>query len=162
MVLSFVMFRTIIKLILSRKNPYERAIALSPSFTGLTFFIVVLSFLFKTPLGKSLDLDMPMALLIAVLLSVGVGWAAMALLRRIPLAQKVDGAEQVFRRIQIGTSCYVALAQGANDVGQCHRSTGRHLFSGENRGHRHPGAGARLSAALWRYRHRLRYRHGRP
>ena len=27
-----------------------------------------------------------------------------------------NGAEEVFRRIQIGTSCYVALAQGANDV----------------------------------------------
>ena len=27
-----------------------------------------------------------------------------------------DGTEQVFRKIQIGTSCYVALAQGANDV----------------------------------------------
>ncbi|MDD3992596.1 MAG: inorganic phosphate transporter [Desulfobacteraceae bacterium] len=27
-----------------------------------------------------------------------------------------DGAEGVFRYIQVGTSCYVALAQGANDV----------------------------------------------
>jgi PiT family inorganic phosphate transporter len=28
----------------------------------------------------------------------------------------LSGAEDIFRRIQIGTSCYVALAQGANDV----------------------------------------------
>ena len=28
----------------------------------------------------------------------------------------LDAAEEIFRRIQIGTSCYVALAQGANDV----------------------------------------------
>ena len=27
-----------------------------------------------------------------------------------------SGAEGIFRKIQIGTSCYVALAQGANDV----------------------------------------------
>ena len=27
-----------------------------------------------------------------------------------------NGVEEIFRRIQIGTSCYVALAQGANDV----------------------------------------------
>jgi PiT family inorganic phosphate transporter len=28
----------------------------------------------------------------------------------------LTGEEEVFRKIQIGTSCYVALAQGANDV----------------------------------------------
>ena len=38
------------------------------------------------------------------------------MLKRILCGYKGKGEEEVFRRIQIGTSCYVALAQGANDV----------------------------------------------
>jgi len=30
--------------------------------------------------------------------------------------RREGGAEAIFRRIQVGTACYVALAQGANDV----------------------------------------------
>jgi inorganic phosphate transporter, PiT family len=37
-------------------------------------------------------------------------------LRRWVKNTSADGEEEIFRRIQIGTSCYVALSQGANDV----------------------------------------------
>ena len=118
MVIGFVMFKFIVKFILSRKMPFERALKLSPFFVGLTFFVVVLSFLFKTPLGKKLSLETPMALIIALLLAICAGFAGKMLLSIIvkPSDTGTDGGEEVFRRIQIGTSCYVALAQGANDV----------------------------------------------
>jgi len=116
MVLSFIMFKVIVRFILSQKDPFKKAVKLSPFFIGLAFFVVVLSFLFKTPLGKKLAIGMPLALLIAATLAAGLGWTGRALLRRISPSRKANGAEQVFRRIQIGTSCYVALAQGANDV----------------------------------------------
>ena len=59
-----------------------------------------------------------MALIIAFVLAAVLGYIGKVLLRKF-LVENQDnnnGAETVFRRIQIGTSCYVALAQGANDV----------------------------------------------
>jgi len=116
LIIAFIMFKLIVRVILSRKDAYERAIKLGPIFIGITLFIVVLSFLFKTPVGKKLSINMPMALLIALILSAVLGIAGMRLLRRLLKPGKSKGGEEVFRFIQVGTACYVALAQGANDV----------------------------------------------
>ena len=59
---------------------------------------------------------MPLALVVAVATAVVLGFVGKALLKKfIPDKDRGD-AEGIFRKIQIGTSCYVALAQGANDV----------------------------------------------
>jgi PiT family inorganic phosphate transporter len=116
LVIGFVTFKIIVLLILSKKDSFEQALKLSPFFTGVAFFVVVLSFLFKTPLGKKLAVGNLAALLLAFLLAVILGLMATALLKRFVRKINGNGAEQIFRRIQIGTSCYVALAQGANDV----------------------------------------------
>jgi PiT family inorganic phosphate transporter len=78
--------------------------------------VVILSFLFKTPLGKKLSIGTPIALIIASILAYILGYAGMKALRRFVKRPKSSGEENIFRKIQIGTSCYVALAQGANDV----------------------------------------------
>ena len=116
MVIGFVMFKTIVRFILSKENPFERALKLAPIFISLAFFVVVLSFLFKTPLGKKLALGTPSALIIALLLACVLGYAGKKVLAFMVRGVTKNGEEEVFRRIQIGTSCYVALAQGANDV----------------------------------------------
>jgi PiT family inorganic phosphate transporter len=116
LMIGFVMFKIITRLILSKKDPFTRAIKLSPLFIGIAFFVVVLSFLFKTPLGKTLAVGTPMALLIAILLAAGFGFLCMKVLGRFLKKKESSGAEDIFKKIQIGTSCYVALAQGANDV----------------------------------------------
>jgi PiT family inorganic phosphate transporter len=72
--------------------------------------------LFKTPLGKKLAIGTPMALLVALILAIILGWVAKKMLQRYVQKKDSSGAEAVFQKIQIGTSCYVALAQGANDV----------------------------------------------
>jgi PiT family inorganic phosphate transporter len=118
LVIAFVMFKVIVRVILSRDAVFDRSIRLSPFFIGIAMFVVVLSFLFKTPLGKKLSISMPMALIVAFVLAAVLGYIGKILLRKY-LVENPDtsnGAETVFRRIQIGTSCYVALAQGANDV----------------------------------------------
>jgi inorganic phosphate transporter, PiT family len=115
LVIAFVMFKVIVRLILVRKNTFFQALRLSPLFTGMAFFIVVLSFLFKTPLGKKLSIETPAALLIALIFAVIIGFLSKILLKRFVTDNRV-GAEGIFKKIQIGTSCYVALAQGANDV----------------------------------------------
>ena len=79
-------------------------------------FVVVLSFLFKTPLGKRLSIGTPMAFALAVPAAVSLGLWGKHLLGKISRKARDSNAEEIFRRIQIGTSCYVALAQGANDV----------------------------------------------
>jgi PiT family inorganic phosphate transporter len=114
--IGFIMFKTIVKLILSKKNPFNRAVKLSPFFIGAAFVVVVLSFLFKTPLGKKLSIETLDALIIAFILAIVLGYSGMKILSWFINKISSSDEEEVFRRIQIGTSCYVALAQGANDV----------------------------------------------
>ena len=115
LVIAFVIFKLIVKIILSKNNSFAWALKLSPFFIGTTVFIVVLSFLFKTPLGEKLAIETPSALLIAFILAVVLGFAGRFALKQF-VKNKENGAEEIFKSIQIGTSCYVALAQGANDV----------------------------------------------
>ena len=116
MVIGYSMFKIIVKTILTKKDPYRRALQLSPFFIGIAIFVVILSFLFKTPLGKKLSIGTPLALLVAAVLAGSLGYAGMKVLRRWVKRPQSSGEEHIFRKIQIGTSCYVALAQGANDV----------------------------------------------
>lgn len=116
LVIGFVIFKIIVRLILSRRHASQTALRLSPFFVGSTCFVVVLSFIFKTPLGNQLAIDTPLALLLTLVISALAGWLSRWLIRRLVIKDGSDGAEEIFRRIQIGTSCYVALAQGANDV----------------------------------------------
>jgi len=116
LVIAFVMFKIIVKLILVKEETFVKALKLSPAFIGLAVFIIVLSFLFKTPLGKKLAIDSWAALLVAFIFATLLGYAGRVLLHRFIPMDDNSSAEEVFRKIQIGTSCYVALAQGANDV----------------------------------------------
>jgi PiT family inorganic phosphate transporter len=118
LIIAFVMFKVIIRLVLSKEKAFERSVRFSPYFIGTAIFIVVLSFLFKTPLGKKFSVSTGVAVIIAFVTAVILGYIGRLLISRIfPVHKKTDkGAEEIFRRIQIGTSCYVALAQGANDV----------------------------------------------
>ena len=116
MVIGFLMFKTIVKFILTKDDPFAQALKLAPYFISIALFVVILSFLFKTPLGKRLAIGTPLALLVAVALALVLGFLAVKILRKYVKRTDSGGEEEVFRKIQIGTSCYVALAQGANDV----------------------------------------------
>jgi PiT family inorganic phosphate transporter len=116
MLIAYVVFKIIVRFILARKNAFELAIKLSPLFIGSACFIIVLSFLFKTPLGKRLAMGMPTALMSAFITAFLLGGLGRLLIRRLVHRNALTTVEEIFRRIQIGTSCYVALAQGANDV----------------------------------------------
>ena len=115
LVIAWSMFNIIVKFVLRRRDAFRWALVLSPVFIGLTVFVVVLSFLFKTPLGKTLSLGTPVAIVVGIILALFFGLVGRLLLTRfVPNDER--GTEEIFRKIQIGTSCYVALAQGANDV----------------------------------------------
>jgi PiT family inorganic phosphate transporter len=116
MAIGFLMFKTIVKFILSKNDPLNQAFKLSPYFIGVAFFVIILSFIFKTPLGTSLAIGTPMALIIALILAIILGFVSVKILKKFTKKSELTGEEEIFRKIQIGTSCYVALAQGANDV----------------------------------------------
>ncbi len=113
MILSYLLFKFIIRFVLSKKHTFRAALRLSPLFIGFSFFVVILSFLFKTPLGKQFSVDMPTAIILSLVIAVFFGYIGRLLLKKI---DRKNGVEEIFKRIQIGTSCYVALAQGSNDV----------------------------------------------
>ncbi|MBW2011551.1 MAG: inorganic phosphate transporter [Deltaproteobacteria bacterium] len=116
LVIAFITFKIIVRLIVSRQNAFNMALKFSPGFIGITVFVVILSFLFKTPLGKKLSIESHTAMLFGLIPSVIMGYAGKIALKYFVKEKNSNGAEAIFKRIQIGTSCYVALAQGANDV----------------------------------------------
>ena len=116
LVIGLGMFKLIVWLVMARSRPHERALQYSPLFIGLAVFIVIMSFLYKTPLGKTLQVATPLATILSILAAALSGYAGKWALDRTVRRHPESGAEAVFRFIQVGTACYVALAQGANDV----------------------------------------------
>ena len=116
--IAFFIFSHIRKYILYKRDFVAHAIFWAPVWAALTVFLVALSFLYKTPMGKGLNLPWPVSLLIGL----GLGLVVMLLVRKgvrrlIPDPEMgAESVETVFRKLQVGTSCYVALSQGANDV----------------------------------------------
>ncbi|MDY6822507.1 MAG: anion permease [Thermodesulfobacteriota bacterium] len=115
-VIAYITFKIILKTIYTKKDSSGTALKRSPYFVGMAMFIIALSFLFKTPVGNSLNISVPTAIAVALVIAAGGGLIGKQLISRFGMRHEGDETERVFRRIQIGTSCYVALAQGANDV----------------------------------------------
>jgi PiT family inorganic phosphate transporter len=112
---SYIMFKSISATILHSKDIKRNSKLWIPFFLGLAAFIIALSFITKT-------LHMPItfkALIYAVLFGI-----FMAIILMIYVILKLKNAsddpyvyvEEIFRKSQVITSCYVALAHGANDV----------------------------------------------
>jgi inorganic phosphate transporter, PiT family len=117
MMISYLMLKIIIRFVISAKDSFNQALKLAPFFISLTCFVVVLSFLFKTPLGQEFSTKNSFGHYNCYIRHSFDGifrkHSGKASIKKI---NKKRGAEEIFRKIQIGTSCYVALAQGANDV----------------------------------------------
>jgi PiT family inorganic phosphate transporter len=114
--LAFLMFRFIRNRILSRPDMFVKALRWSPFFVGLTFFIILLSFLLKTPLGSGLGIGFGTGTLMSLGIAIVVGGIGQRVIKKTIFRRGEEGVEEIFRRLQVLTSCYVALAHGANDV----------------------------------------------
>ncbi|OEU68893.1 MAG: phosphate permease [Desulfovibrio sp. S3730MH75] len=116
--IAYLIFTHIRKTILFQKDFIHQAKKWAPIWMGLTVLLIALSFLYKTPVGKSLELPFLGALALGFSIA-GVVWFIGRLAVNKLVGDPEQGAEAVeatFRKLQIGTSCYVALSQGANDV----------------------------------------------
>jgi len=117
-ILAFIVFKIIVKLIFSKEEPVKSARIVGPAIIGATAFLISASFLLKTPLSKSWNITVFQGILISLLVSVIVGIIGIVLLRNIRAKREEDyfTVENIFRKLQVVTSCYVAFSIGANDV----------------------------------------------
>ncbi|EGB14949.1 phosphate transporter [Pseudodesulfovibrio mercurii] len=116
--IAYFIFTHIRRYILFQRHFVHQAKKWAPIWVAVTLSMISLSFLYKTPAGKALHLHWLVSLGIAALLSL-VAWAVSRyFVGKIVLDEEegAEGVERVFRKMQVGTSCYVALSQGANDV----------------------------------------------
>ncbi|PLV57467.1 inorganic phosphate transporter [Thermotoga sp. SG1] len=111
--LSFVVFKLISFTIFHTKNPKRSSIFAVPFFISLAIFTMASLFVKKTlkqPLSESLILGV----ILAVVTFISLHLIVKRLLRNSK--NEYDVVENVFKRAQILTSCYVSFSHGANDV----------------------------------------------
>ncbi|SHN71219.1 inorganic phosphate transporter [Desulfovibrio litoralis] len=120
--IAFLVFSQIRRSILYSKEVLAKARFWAPWWVGLTVTLVVLSFCYKTPYGKSLHLGLFHGIIIFIV-SMGITILVSSYYldktmpkRSSPERSKHAIVESLFRRMQMGTACYVAVSQGANDV----------------------------------------------
>ena len=116
--LAFMIFVHIRRYVLVRKDVLGAAIFWAPIWGSLTIALVLLSFLYKTPYGASLNIPGPIGILGTLAIT-----AVSTLFFRRRIKKNLDysirpnkSVEDIFRRLQIGTACYLAISHGANDV----------------------------------------------
>ena len=117
-ILSFIVFKFIVYFIFARERPVESTKIIGPLLIGATAFIISASLLFKTYLGCMLSVSDTDVFIVSIGVSVVVIILSFLVLNRIKTVSTDDymTVENIFRRIQIVTSCYVAFSIGANDV----------------------------------------------
>jgi len=120
-IIAFFVFKTIVKTIFAKDNPVAAAKIVGPIIFGFTGFLVASSLFLKTPLCKNYGFTDFQVIIIAIFIAILVALIGIVLLRKIEAKSDGDNAaysavEGIFRKLQVGTSCYVAFAHGANDV----------------------------------------------
>ncbi|MCD6331318.1 MAG: inorganic phosphate transporter [Thermoplasmata archaeon] len=113
--LAFLMFGIIRVFIFARKDPVKWARYVSPFFVALTIFIILLSVFMKTRVGVILGYETEEYVLISLFFAFIAGLISIFLARRF-IGRGYEVVENLFRQLQIMTSCYVAFSHGANDV----------------------------------------------
>lgn len=123
--IAYLVFVHIRKTILYSRDMLAAAKRWAPMWMGLTVILIVLSLIFKTPFGKKLEFNWIHGVIIAIAI-MGLFISANKFIWPKFFAKPKKNAsadrtppeqvEELFRRMQMGTACYVALSQGANDV----------------------------------------------
>ncbi|MFW5945465.1 MAG: inorganic phosphate transporter [Candidatus Natronoplasma sp.] len=118
---AFLIFKLIIYLIFNSEDPFTTSKKTVPFFLGATAFVVSVSLLYNTNLSLRIfgeRLDVFRAILLSLPISAVLGFfGKYPIMKGIEAHNGVDDVEDIFRRLQILTSCYVAFSFGANNVG---------------------------------------------
>jgi len=114
--LAYLTFVFIRAAVLRRPRAFLAALRWSPLFAGLAVLVTTASLLMETPLGTRLGIGNRTGFIYAVGFSTLIGVVARGWVSRTIRDLEGRGVEEMFRRFQVFTSCYVAFAHGANDV----------------------------------------------
>ncbi|KAF2956952.1 phosphate permease [Marinitoga sp. 38H-ov] len=115
LVVSYLMFKSISATILHSKDIKRNSKIWIPFFLGLAAFIIALSFITKTLHIPITIKAIIYAVLFGILLSIIIMIYIILKLKNVSDDPYIY-VEEIFRKSQVVTSCYVALAHGANDV----------------------------------------------
>ncbi|MBU0497395.1 MAG: inorganic phosphate transporter [Candidatus Thermoplasmatota archaeon] len=117
-ILAFFIFKIIVRTIFAKDSPVEAAKIVGPVIFGFTAFLIVSSLFLKTPLSETYNISETETVILSVIIAICVALIGIFLLRKIKKRGADDyvTVEGIFRKLQVGTSCYVAFAHGANDV----------------------------------------------
>jgi PiT family inorganic phosphate transporter len=117
-IIAFIVFKIIVKTIFSKEYPVKSARIVGPIIFGFTALLIVSSLFLKTSLSKNYGISDLDGILIAIIAAIIVIILGIVGLRNIKDRGPEDyqTVEGIFRKLQVGTSCYVAFAHGANDV----------------------------------------------
>jgi len=112
--LAFILFKIIRRFILMAEDSKKACSNIAPIFVGLTFLIVTLSILLKTPIGGKIGFSLVENIIFTLGLSsvaVFIGYFIIAI-----SLKKGTNVESIFRVLQLMTSGYIAFSIGTNDV----------------------------------------------
>lgn len=115
-ILAFLVFAVIKKIILQKDKSTLMAKRYSAYFIGITFFIIFMSLFLKTPLGERLQISTSNSVLFSLIGACLTGYIGYSIINILTKMGKIQDVEQIFRVLQVLTSCYVAFAHGSNDV----------------------------------------------
>jgi PiT family inorganic phosphate transporter len=125
-IIAYFIFKLIMKLILNKENPLQATKRLGPIFIGFTFFIILASLFMKTPAGSRIGYTFEQYLMLSIIIGTISGFIGYLIIKfyfstkktgaNLSQEQLYNNVEEIFRKLQILTSCYVAFALGANDV----------------------------------------------
>ncbi len=113
-IMAYFIFKALTKSIFERKDPVRSARIWSPFWIGLAFVVIGTMFYIKVLHGKDLRTGVFMYGIPLGIIVFAVTYLLIKL--RFPSSDPFIGVEAIFKKVQVITSGYVALAHGANDV----------------------------------------------
>jgi PiT family inorganic phosphate transporter len=120
--ISFLIFRSVQKLILEKEDPLPRAKKYVPVYMFFAGFNITLVTIFKGLKHVGLQLTTFEAYLTAILIGVGIAAIGKVAINRIEVDKKAEKqfhyhtVERVFGVLMVITACGMAFAHGSNDV----------------------------------------------
>ncbi len=118
---AFLVFKLIVYLIFNSEEPFETAKKSVPFILGITIFIISLSLLYNTALSERIfgyRLQILGATVFALFPAVILGFLGKyPMLSGVEKENGLGDVENVFKRLQLLTACYIAFSFGANNVG---------------------------------------------